>query len=51
VHPEARHRCRMGLEGIMSKYRERGDKAGRSPHWIKVKNPRSPAMNRAKDTF
>jgi hypothetical protein len=36
-----------GTRGIMSKYRERGYKAGRSPHWNKVKNPTSPAMNRA----
>jgi bifunctional non-homologous end joining protein LigD len=41
--------CKMGLEGIVSKHRERGYRAGRSPHWIKVKNPKSPAMVRAKD--
>jgi bifunctional non-homologous end joining protein LigD len=40
--------CQMGLEGIVSKHRERGYKAGRSQHWIKVKNPESPAM-RAKN--
>jgi bifunctional non-homologous end joining protein LigD len=40
--------CKMGLEGIVSKHRERGYRAGRSPHWIKVKNPKSPAMVRAK---
>jgi bifunctional non-homologous end joining protein LigD len=41
--------CKMGLEGIVSKHRERGYRAGRSAHWIKVKNPKSPAMVRAKD--
>jgi bifunctional non-homologous end joining protein LigD len=41
--------CKMGLEGIVSKHRERSYRAGRSAHWIKVKNPRSPAMVRAKD--
>jgi bifunctional non-homologous end joining protein LigD len=41
--------CKMGLEGIVSKHRERGYKAGPCNHWIKVKNPKSPAMNRAKD--
>ena len=41
--------CQMGLEGLVSKRRDRPYRAGRSPHWIKVKNPKSPAMNRAKD--
>jgi bifunctional non-homologous end joining protein LigD len=41
--------CKMGLDGIVSKHRERGYSAGRSPHWIKVKNPTSPAMVRVKD--
>jgi hypothetical protein len=41
--------CNMGLEGLVSKHRDRPYRAGRSPHWIKVKNPASPAMTRAKD--
>jgi hypothetical protein len=41
--------CKMGLEGIVSKHRERTYKARRSTDWIKVKNPKSPAMLRAKD--
>jgi bifunctional non-homologous end joining protein LigD len=28
--------CRMGLEGLVSKHRERPYQAGRSKHWIKV---------------
>ena len=39
--------CNMGLEGLVSKHRDRPYRAGRSPHWIKVKNPKSPAMTRA----
>jgi bifunctional non-homologous end joining protein LigD len=41
--------CKMSIEGIVSKHRDRAYRAGRSPHWIKVKNPSSPAMVRAKE--
>jgi len=41
--------CKMGLEGIVSKHRERGYKAGPCKDWIKVKNPKSAAMIRAKE--
>ena len=41
--------CNMGLEGLVSKHRDRSYRAGRSPHWVKVKNPASPAMRRAQD--
>lgn len=41
--------CNMGLEGLVSKRRDRPYRAGRSPHWIKVKNPASAAMTRAKE--
>jgi bifunctional non-homologous end joining protein LigD len=30
--------CNMGLEGLVSKRRDRPYRAGRSPDWIKVKN-------------
>jgi bifunctional non-homologous end joining protein LigD len=43
--------CKMGLEGIVSKRPDSTYRSGRSPNWIKVKNPNSPAMNRAKDAF
>jgi len=46
-----RHACKLGLEGLVSKHKGRSYRAGRSPHWIKVKNPASPAMHRAKDAF
>src|SRR6185437_1549264 len=41
--------CNVGLEGLVSKRRDRPYRAGRSPHWVKVKNPASPAMTRAKE--
>ena len=46
-----RHACLMGLEGMVSKRRDRGYRAGRSPNWIKVKNPEHPAMQRVTDAF
>jgi ATP-dependent DNA ligase len=39
--------CKMGLEGLVSKRRDRAYRGGRCTHWIKVKNPASLAMNRA----
>ena len=39
----------MGLEGLVSKRRDRPYRGGRSPYWVKVKNPKSSAMTRAKD--
>ena len=33
------HACAMGLEGIVAKRRDRPYRSGRSPDWIKVKNP------------
>ena len=44
-----KHACLMGLEGLVSKHRERAYRAGATPHWVKVKNPQHPAMNRVKD--
>jgi ATP-dependent DNA ligase len=42
----------MGLEGLVSKHRERPYQAGRSRHWVKVKNPkRRPAMYRLMDAL
>jgi ATP-dependent DNA ligase len=43
--------CRMGLEGMVSKRADRSYRAGRCPHWIKVKNRKHPAMYRVKDAF
>jgi ATP-dependent DNA ligase len=43
--------CRMGLEGLVSKRRDRPYQAGRSKHWVKVKNRSHPAMSRVMETF
>jgi bifunctional non-homologous end joining protein LigD len=41
-----RHACAMGLEGIVAKRRDRPYRSGRSPDWVKVKNPDAPAATR-----
>jgi bifunctional non-homologous end joining protein LigD len=38
--------CELGLEGIVSKRRDSPYSSGRSPHWIKSKNPNAPAVKR-----
>ena len=43
--------CNVMLEGLISKRRDSHYRAGPSRDWIKVKNPKSPAMNRAKHAF
>jgi bifunctional non-homologous end joining protein LigD len=41
----------MGLEGMVSKRRDRPYRAGRSPDWVKVKNRRHPSMYRVKESL
>ena len=41
-----REACRLGCEGIVSKRLGSTYRRGRSPHWLKVKNPNAPAMKR-----
>jgi ATP-dependent DNA ligase len=43
--------CRMGLEGMVSKHRDRPYQAGRSKHWLKLKNRKHPAMYRVMDAL
>ena len=43
--------CKFGLEGIVSKRRDRPYRAGRSPDWIKVKNRSHLAIDRVKEAF
>jgi ATP-dependent DNA ligase len=43
--------CRMGLEGLVSKHRERAYRGGRCDHWVKVKNRKHPAFSRVADQF
>jgi bifunctional non-homologous end joining protein LigD len=38
--------CRMGLEGIVSKLRHSPYRSGRSPDWLKSKNPACAAVKR-----
>ena len=47
VEPDLfRAACGMGLEGLVSKRRDRPYQGGRSKHWVKVKNRKHPAMSR-----
>jgi bifunctional non-homologous end joining protein LigD len=41
-----RHACKMGLEGIVSKRKGSPYRSGRSPDWLKMKNPEAPAVKR-----
>jgi ATP-dependent DNA ligase len=41
-----RHACRLGHEGIVSKRLGSRYRSGRSPDWLKMKNPKAPAVRR-----
>jgi bifunctional non-homologous end joining protein LigD len=41
-----REACKLGCEGIVSKRIGSPYRSGRSPHWVKVKNPKAPAVTR-----
>ena len=43
------HACKLGLEGIIAKRLDTPYKSGRCKSWIKVKNPKSPAMLRLEE--
>jgi len=43
--------CRLGLEGLVSKRRDRRYSAGRSKDWIKVKNRKHHAFERVRASF
>ena len=43
--------CDMGLEGLVSKRRDRPYRGGRSKYWVKVKNRKHPAMQRVMGAF
>jgi ATP-dependent DNA ligase len=49
-HPDGElvfaHACKMGLEGIVSKRLGSRYRSGRSPDWLKFKNPEAPAVRR-----
>jgi bifunctional non-homologous end joining protein LigD len=40
------HACKMGLEGIVSKRKTSTYRSGRSPDWLKSKNPACAALKR-----
>jgi bifunctional non-homologous end joining protein LigD len=41
-----REACKLGCEGIVSKRLGSPYRSGRSPNWVKVKNPKAPAVKR-----
>jgi bifunctional non-homologous end joining protein LigD len=41
-----REACKLGCEGIVSKRLGSAYRSGRSPDWVKVKNPNAPAVKR-----
>ena len=44
--PDCAHACKMGLEGIVSKRKDSAYRSGRSPDWLKMKNPACAAVTR-----
>jgi hypothetical protein len=46
-----RHACKLGLEGIVSKRLGSRYRSGRSPDWLKMKNPDAPAVKRKAPDF
>ena len=45
----AKHGCRMGLEGIVSKRPDTPYRSGPSRTWVKAKNPESAAVRRERE--
>ncbi len=43
------HACKMGLEGIVSKRKDSLYRSGRSPDWLKSKNPACAAVKREEE--
>ena len=41
-----KHACGLGCEGIVSKRLGSPYRSGRTEHWVKVKNPKAPAVRR-----
>jgi bifunctional non-homologous end joining protein LigD len=44
-----RHACKLGLEGIVSKRKGSPYRSGRSPDWLKMKNPACAAVKREEE--
>jgi len=45
------HACKLGLEGIVSKRIDLSYRPGPSKSWLKIKNPKHPAMMRIREAF
>jgi bifunctional non-homologous end joining protein LigD len=45
------HACKMGLEGIVSKRKGSSYRSGRSPDWLKMKNPACAAVRREEEVL
>jgi ATP-dependent DNA ligase len=43
------HACSLGFEGIVSKRKDSRYVSGRSPYWLKMKNPASEAARRERE--
>ena len=43
------HACQLGCEGIVAKRVDSLYRSGRSKSWLKIKNPKSPAMLRVEE--
>jgi bifunctional non-homologous end joining protein LigD len=43
------HACKLGLEGIVSKRKDSPYRSGRSPDWLKSKNPVCAAVKREEE--
>jgi ATP-dependent DNA ligase len=41
-----RHACKLGFEGIVCKRKRSPYRSGRSPDWLKTKNPAAPGVKR-----
>jgi bifunctional non-homologous end joining protein LigD len=44
-----KHACKLGLEGIVSKRKDSPYRSGRSPDWLKSKNPACAAVKRGEE--
>jgi bifunctional non-homologous end joining protein LigD len=44
-----KYACKLGCEGIVSQRLGSPYRSGRSAHWVKVKNPKAPAVKREAD--
>jgi ATP-dependent DNA ligase len=43
------HACKLALKGIASKCKDSIYRSGRSPDWLKFKNPAAPAVKREEE--